>query len=178
MWFPRLNKMQRILILGSGGAGKSTLARQLGKQLDIQVIHLDRMYWKSGWVESDHAIFDQALQQAMTMDQWVMDGNYSRTIDQRLAAADTVIFLDLSRLVCIGRIFKRRWRYHGRSRPDIAEGCPERLDFEFLRWIWHYPRDNKPRLLNKLKVYEHEKRVIVLRSRRAVQCFIDELRRA
>jgi adenylate kinase family enzyme len=101
-----------------------------------------------------------------------MDGNYGGTIDARLAACDTVIFLDLSRLRCLWRVLARRLRYHGQSRPDMAADCPEHLDWEFVRWIWNYPRRTRPQLLQKLAALRDEKRVIVLRTPRDVSRFL------
>ena len=159
--------MRRILIVGSGGAGKSTLATQIGERLNLPVIHLDAHYWRCEWAETVQAFVEQ--------DAWVMDGNYGGTLDQRLETADTVIFLDLPRMLCLFRVVKRRVMYHGRTRPDMTEGCPERLDAEFLKWIWNYPRDNRPRLLSKLEAVGVTARVVVLRSRSEVQQFVNEL---
>ena len=167
--------MRRILILGSGGAGESTLATQVGERLGLPVIHLDAMYWRSGWVEAAKDEWKQAVAGLVKQDAWVIDGNYSGTLDERLAAADTVIFLDLPRALCLFRILKRRAMYHGRTRPDMAAGCPERLDLAFLKWIWNYPRDNRPRVLASLKACENNKQMEVLRSKKDVGLFLDGL---
>ena len=103
-----------------------------------------------------------------------MDGNYGGTLDVRLAAADTVIFLDLPRALCVARALGRALRYWGRSRPDMAAGCPEKLDLKFLRWIWQYPRRNRPVILEKLSRLEG-KRVLRLQSAGAVRRLLTEI---
>lgn len=105
----------------------------------------------------------------------MLDGNYGGTLDRRLEPADTVIFLDLSRWICLRRAVKRRLRFHGRSRPDMAAGCPERLNWEFLRWIWNYPRENRPSLLGKLDRLASDKKVVTLRSPVEVERFLASL---
>lgn len=104
-----------------------------------------------------------------------MDGNYGSTLDLRLAAADAVIFLDLPRSLCIRRVLSRRLRYARRSRPDMAPGCPERLDLKFLSYLWKYPTERRPGILRKLEQASIEKTVIVLRSPDEVDRFVTEL---
>lgn len=103
---------------------------------------------------------------------WVMDGNYGGTLDMRIAAADTIIFLDWPRLNCIWRVIKRRLEFAGGSRPSLPEGCPERLSFEFLRWIWDYPKRRRPGILERLGGVRDEKRVVVLENRAQVEAFV------
>lgn len=168
--------MRRVLLIGCGGAGKSTAATRIGERLGLRVVHLDALYWKPGWVEPAKGEWEQQVRRIVGGEAWVMDGNYGGTLDLRLTAADTVIFLDLPRRVCLWRVLKRRARYHGQSRPNMAAGCPERLDVAFLRWIWSYPETRRPGVLAKLQAVEHEKRVVVLRSRGEVRRFLMSLR--
>jgi adenylate kinase family enzyme len=127
--------MKRILILGSGGAGKSTLASRLGELLKLEVIHLDSYYWKSGWIETPKEEWEEVIERLIIGDSWIIDGNYSRTLGQRIKECDTVIFLDRSRWICLWRVLKRRIMYRNGKRPDMAAGCEEKLDIEFMRWI-------------------------------------------
>ncbi|MGZ8457629.1 MAG: hypothetical protein ACXWZ4_13600, partial [Gemmatirosa sp.] len=106
---------------------------------------------------------------------WVMDGNYGGTLDLRLAASDAVVFLDLPRVVCLTRVLGRALRYRGRSRPDMAPGCPERLSWEFVRWVWEYPTRRRPDVLRRLAALAPTTRVVVLRSPRAVDAWLATL---
>ncbi len=169
---PRIVK--RVMIIGSGGAGKSTLARTLGVRLGIPVVHLDAHFWKPGWVPTRRDEWLEIQKDLMHAQTWIMDGNYGGTMDARLALADTVIFLDLPRVLCLTRALKRRVQYRGRSRPDIAPGCPEKMDPQFLRWIWDFPRTKRPGILKKLEAARAMgAQVIHLRSPRDVNRFLE-----
>jgi len=164
--------MKKIIVIGSGGSGKSTLARSLGEKLNIQVYHLDALFWKPNWVgvpKDEQRIVQNEL---VRKQQWIIDGNYGGTMDIRIKAADTIIFLDIHRIICVYRAFKRRIQYRNRTRPDTAEGCEERLDFQFLKWIWVYPKTKKPDILKNLEELSTEKNIIVLKTPYEVKQFI------
>jgi adenylate kinase family enzyme len=146
--------MKRILIIGCGGAGKSTLARRLGEILHIEVFHLDKLYWQPNWIEPPKDVWKSTLEEILKRDSWIMDGNFGGTMEMRLQACDTAIFLDLPPTVCLYRILKRRLKYRNTNRPDMTVGCNEKVDFKFLGWIWNYRKINKPKvteLLDKTK---------------------------
>ncbi|HET8671863.1 MAG TPA: DNA topology modulation protein [Candidatus Saccharimonadales bacterium] len=164
--------MKRILVIGSGGAGKSTFARRLARTINVEVIHLDSLYWKPGWVETPKQEWKQTVERIITRDSWIMDGNYSGTLDLRLEACDTVIFLDIARAVCIWRVIKRAVAYRNKSRPDMSEGCPERFDFGFLRWIWNYKKRTRPKIVRMLKEIADNKKVIWLRTDAEVERYL------
>lgn len=155
--------MQRIIIIGSGGAGKSTVARQLGERLGIAVTHLDTIFWQPDWQPITRDALISAQQHIMAQPCWIIDGNYSSTLDMRLQAADTVIFLDMPRWLCLWRIMWRRLQYHGRSRPDMRAGCREQLTWEFVRFVWEYPQTRRPAIIARLAT-AHHLRCIILRS--------------
>jgi adenylate kinase family enzyme len=169
---PKAALMRRVLVIGSGGAGKSTLARRLGDRLGLPVIHLDALYWNAGWVATPPGEWARAVADVTERDAWVMDGNYGGTLEVRLAACDTVVFLDLPRLVCLWRVVRRWVRYRGRARPDMAAGCEEQIDAEFLWWIWTYPDRRRPGILARLGALTGGQRVVVLRSRREIEAFL------
>lgn len=173
-----LDKTQakKIIIIGSSGAGKSTLARELGAILDIEAIHLDAFYWHPGWVETPKSKWHSVVQDLTKRKSWIIDGNYSDTLDFRLAAADTVIFLDFSRLLCLWRVIKRRLIYTGKTRPDMASGCPERINGQFLQYIWNYPIARRPVILEKLSQLTPKQQVIILKSPAEVRLFLEVLR--
>lgn len=165
--------MNKVAIIGCGGAGKSHLARRLGDILGLPVIHLDAIFWHPGWVRTPKDEWQRTVETLVRREDWIMDGNYGGTIDIRLAAADTIIFLDFPRLLCLQRVIGRQFRYGGRSRPDLAEGCVERIkpDREFFSWIWNYRHARRPGILEKL-VSLSDKNVFILRRPRDVERFL------
>lgn len=166
--------MERIMIIGCGGAGKSTLARQLGEKRDIPVVHLDKLFWKPGRVSLSKEEFDKVHREAIAQEKWIMDGNFDRTMPERLKRCDTVIYLDFSRFDCLMGVFKRILTTYGKVRPDMGEGCPERFDWEFLQWVWNFnknKREKNYRLLNEAENVE----TIVLKNRRAVKTFLAQI---
>jgi adenylate kinase family enzyme len=164
--------MKKVLVIGPGGAGKSTLSNRLGELLSIDVLHLDKHYWHPGWVETPKPEWRKAVEGLVKHDEWIMDGNYSGTFDIRFEACDTVIFLDMPRGVCLWRVLKRGIKYRDRSRPDMADGCPERLNWKFLVWIWNYPNGTRRKVVKMLESAPGDKSVIWLRSRREVEEFL------
>ena len=167
--------MQRILVIGSGGAGKTTLAKRLGCILKIEVIHLDSLYWQSDWIEPPKPEWQKTVEQLLTRDCWIMDGNYSGTLELRLAACDTVIFLDLPRTTCLWRVIKRARKYRNQSRPEMTEGCPERIDLAFLFWVWNYQKRTKPKIVSMLK-NKPASNIIWLRTDAEVEGFLARLK--
>jgi adenylate kinase family enzyme len=167
--------MQRILVIGSGGAGKTTLALRLGERLSLPVVHLDAKYWHAGWVAAEKEEWTREVARLVHGDAWVMDGNYSGTLDLRIAAADTIVFLDYPRLLCLWRVVKRRLRFHGRARPEMHPECRERISWEFLDWIRTYPSRARPRVLEQLRRAGAAKRIVVLRSSADTARFVDGL---
>jgi adenylate kinase family enzyme len=168
-------RVKRVLVIGSGGSGKTTFSKRLAARTGLPVIHLDQLYWHPGWLKTPDEEWDRLIEVLIARDVWIMDGNYGRTFSTRLAAADTIVFLDLPRVVCTWRIFKRQLRYFGRIRPDAAPGCPERLTWEFVSWVWTYPSRRRPGMLQRLERVRDRKTVIVLRSRAELERFLDQL---
>ncbi len=166
--------MERILIIGCSCSGKSTLARAMGDKLGLPVVHLDQLWWREGWVNTTREEFDNCLERELEKDRWIIDGNYSRTMDKRIARCDTVIYLDFSRWVCLLGMLQRVLGSYGKVRPDMAPGCPERFDWEFIRWIWNYNKRNRPdNELHLAKARHAEK--IVLKNRKQVRAFLQTL---
>lgn len=166
-------RMKRILVIGSSGAGKSTFARNLGEKTGLKVIHLDKLYWKPNWVETiDKDEWKRVVQKTLGGDAWIIDGNYSGTMEMRLEKCDTVIFLDLPRAVCVYRILKRVALSYGKTRVDMAEGCPEQFDWEFIKWVWNYPTRTKPEVEALLTRFGGEKKIIRLKSKKEVENFL------
>lgn len=169
--------MNRILIIGSGGAGKSTFARELGALLDIPVVHLDQLYWKPAWEKPSESDWLATIDAEIARPRWVMDGNFGGTLPRRLARCDTVVLLDISRWICLWRVAKRFVRYHGRHRPEMTPGCHERFDLGFIRWIWNYPSKSKPAKIALLSATGPDQRVVILASTAEVRAFLRETKR-
>ena len=166
--------MERVVIIGCGGAGKSTLARALGEKTGLPVVHLDKLFWRPNWKHVSREVFDELHQQALAKDQWIMDGNFDRTMGERISRCDTVIYLDFSRWACLWGVCKRIVTTYGRVRPDMGEGCPERVDLEFLKWVWTF--NDRHRAKNYRLIHEAKPdRVIVLKNRAAVKKFLSSL---
>lgn len=166
--------MKRVIIIGCGGSGKSTLARHMGEKTGLPVVHLDQLFWKPGWEERSKPEFDKIVQQELEKEEWIMDGNFTRTLPMRIQRCDTVIYLDFSRAACLLGVLKRVLTTYGKVRPDMGEGCPERIDFGFLKWVWNYnknKREGNYRLLNEADHAE----TIVLKNRRSVRKFLKTL---
>jgi len=157
--------MERVAIIGSGGAGKSTLARELGEATGLPVVHLDREHWQPGWLEPPRDEWAKRVEELASADRWIIDGNYGGTMQARLARADTVVFLDFSRVLCTYRVLKRSIQFRNRPRPDMTPGCNERIDPKFLKWVWQYPATRREGILRMLAAEESQgKQVRVLRN--------------
>ena len=166
--------MNRIAIIGSCGAGKSTLAKSLEQKISLPVIHLDSYYWRSNWVETPQKDWNTIHQKLVQGNSWIIDGNYSNTMDSRLEAADTIIWLDFSRNLCLWRIIKRYLQYRGKVRDDMAADCKERLTWEFLQYVYNFPKQQRPKIVSILKKYQDSKKIVILRDSRQVKTFLAE----
>lgn len=165
--------MKKILVIGSSGAGKSTFARRLHEATGLKLIHLDRLYWKPNWVETtDKNEWRETVAEALKGESWIIDGNYSGTLEMRIEACDTVIMLDLPNYICSWRVFKRALVYRKGIRPDMADGCDEKFDWEFLKLTWNYPTRSKPKVEALLKRFRDEKSVIRLKSNAEIENFL------
>lgn len=161
---------KRILIIGCSGSGKSTLAARLGGLTGIPVIYLDSEFWNAGWIETPQDEWRAKVPQLLNGDAWVADGHYNGTLDIRLKRANTVIILDFNRFVCLYGAIKRFLQNYSRTRPDMAEGCPEKIDWEFVCWIWNFNRKERPVMMKKLANFGGN--VIILKTRKQVNEFL------
>ena len=166
-----------MLILGPSGSGKSTLGERLGRILGIPIIHLDRYYWKPNWTYTPEDEWKNKVKNLISSESWVMDGNYTSTLKLRASVADTIIFIDIPRRLSYLRVFARFLRFRGKTRPDLTEDCPEKIDFDFIRWIWDYPHTRKPAIFRFLEKLKPTKNVFILRGQKEVEAFLDSIKR-
>ncbi len=168
-------KPQRICVIGCGGTGKSTLARLLGDRMDLPVFHLDALIWQAGWVLPSREDIIAAQKGNSDGERWVIDGNWDSTMPVRLARADTIIWLDYPTRTALWGIMKRLAHWRGRGRPDMAEGCVERFDWEFLRWVVEFRSKHRQRIPEKIREHGSHARLFQITRRSELPAVLDEL---
>lgn len=175
-----MNAVNKIMVVGSSaGAGKSTFARKLSSVLHLPVHHLDTLFWKPGWIEEDKEIFIKKQQALAQTERWIIEGNYNATFHERLSKADTIVFIHCPLWRCLYQVVKRRIMFHGKSRPDLTEGCKEKIDPGFIWFIMktYYPRQKK--MKQKLKQFEEssdQHKVYVLSGQKEMEQFLAALK--
>lgn len=168
--------MQRVLVLGCSGAGKSTFARRLGAITGLPVVHLDQHYWLPGWREIDPAAWNDLTTALAERSHWIMDGNYSTTIQARLAVADTAFFLDAPRWLCLWRVIWRSLTGFGRTRADLGPDCPDKLpSWEFVKYIWTYNAVRRAKMLKRLEHFPGQ--ALIFRTRGEANRYLASLQK-
>lgn len=165
--------VNRIAIVGCGGSGKSILARQLAASLDLPLTHLDAIYYDRDWNPMPPEEFAARQEKLVAGPAWIIEGNYASTLPIRLAAADTVVFLDLPALTCLWGILQRRWRYQGGQHREV--GVYDRIRWSFIVYIWHYRRDMAPRVRAMIAQHATGARLLTLTSRRQARRLVAQL---
>jgi adenylate kinase family enzyme len=163
--------MKRIMIIGCGGSGKSTLAKQIYHLTGLELIHLDQVFFKPGWVELEMEEWVEKNIELLQKEEWIIDGNYGSTMDMRLEKADTVIFMDTPTHIRLIRVLKRGIQYFGKTRPDMALNFPEKISLDFLRYILFYNKTRRPNILQKLKLFKKKKQVFILKNKTGINSF-------
>jgi adenylate kinase family enzyme len=168
--------MQRIAIIGSSGSGKSTLALELHTILKLPLYHLDQYNWQPGWVARPFEEFSQLHTQLCTQNRWIIEGIYTRTFEERIKTADTIIYLDFSRIICIWRLLKRLYYYYNKPTPSSAPGCPERFDLQFLRYVWNFNRWYKSEIAQLLIHYRDMKTIYIFTKPQHLRSFLTTIK--
>ena len=167
------------MIVGPPGSGKSTLARALGERTGLPVLHIDKIHWRPGWIERSKAEKTRLCQEAEQQCHWIFEGGHSSTWRSRVARADVLIVLDRPVAVQIWRVLRRAVVSLGRTRPDMAEGCPERLSSlpEFVRYIWTTRRSARDKMRRLAAAAPKTCKVVHLQSDDDVAVFLANFRR-
>ncbi|HAB7331013.1 TPA_asm: ATP-binding cassette domain-containing protein, partial [Listeria monocytogenes] len=134
-----LKNKEKVLIIGPNGAGKSTFATELGKHYDFEVCHLDKLFWQENWNAVAKADFEDKVDNIMSSKKkYIIDGDYFFNLEKRLEHADLVIWIKIPLFLCVANIIKRRFKYMTNVRPDVTEGCDEKLNLSFLLYALKY----------------------------------------
>ena len=164
--------MLRILVIGNCGSGKTTVAGELGRKLRLPVLSLDKHFWKPSWEPTERSEWIPIVRELVSGDQWIIDGNYHSTLEIRLEACDTVVFLDFPTQICLFRVLKRQLMHLGQEGDHSAAGCPERFDFEFLKYVVTYNHKMRPRMLEKVDPFKDRKQIVFLKNPMSVNEFL------
>lgn len=165
--------MDRIAIVGCGGSGKSYVARELGRLLDAPVTHLDAVYYDDEWNPLPMEKFEALQRELVAAPRWVIDGNYNSTLQVRLEAADTVIFMDMPTRSCLWGIISRQLRHGGGQ--NTRNGVYNRINRDVVRYVAGYRRKMRPRVQAKIDQFAGHAQVITLTSRRRTRRFLRDI---
>lgn len=158
-------------MIGCGGSGKTTFARELGAEAGIDVVHLDGLYYASDWSTKPAEEWEVLQRKLVAQSSWIIDGNYASTMPIRVAAADTIIYLDLPTRVCLWSVLCRRLQFRGRNRPDL--GVYDRINWQFIRFIWSFRRIRRPHILALIDEHKQDDATFVrITTRRAAKEFV------
>jgi len=163
----RLKTAERLLVIGCSGSGKSTLALRLAGRLGLPYVSMDReIFWLPGWQTRPRAEALARLQGLVAQERWIIDGTSPGTLPLRLPRTHLVLWLRPPRLMSLYGVISRWLRYRGRSRPEMADDCPEKIDREFLAYVWNFEKTESPEIEENLAAFGPEVPVCVLKSRR------------
>ena len=160
--------MKRVVVIGSPGSGKSTFSKKLGGKSGLPIIHLDYYHLQSEHnYRSDTDSWNSRVAELIKPDKWIVDGNYGASFPMRFKAADTIVFFDIPRRICLYRILKRYFYYQNRKREEMPDNWEEKLDLEFLKYVWRFNKQSKPKILNHIKNYKNGNVLIFKKSKEA-----------
>lgn len=162
--------MKRILVIGCSGAGKSTFARKLKELTGLPLIHLDMIWHRADKTTISREEFDRRLDVLLAEDEWIIDGNYARTLEVRLKRCDTVFLLDYPLEVCLAGVESRI----GKSREDMP-WVESEFDAEFREWIERFPQEKLPGIYQLLDAYREGRKIVILKSREAAERCLEQL---
>ena len=165
--------MKRVLVIGGNGSGKSTFSRKLGKKTGLPVVHLDKIFWRGNWEYIAREEFDLLLSAELNKEKWIIDGNFERTLEERIKFCDTVFYFDFSTAKCLFGVTERVLKNYEKTRPDMGGNCPEKFDLEFYKAILRFNKKNRPKTEALLEKYKPE--VIVFKNRKQAEEYLKNL---
>ncbi|MBV8838776.1 MAG: DNA topology modulation protein [Alphaproteobacteria bacterium] len=166
--------MQRVLVMGCSGSGKSTFARKLADRCGLPFVSIDQLFWQPGWREPDRNAFIATMTREAEKPAWVIDGNYTSrsAAELRRARADTIFWFDLPRWVCMVGVLRRSLLGYGVVRPEMAPGCPEQFDLTFYRYVWSYRELQRPKLLAYFAELRGDQTLVTFTTRAQAGAFL------
>ena len=167
--------MQRIIVIGNCGAGKSTFAKKLSQINGLELIHLDQYYYTPDWEGMNSKEWQELVKKVSSKLTWIMDGNYCGTMDLRISRADTIIFLNYSTAKCLWRITKRILKNWGKERPDMVKGCKERFNLKFYHYVASFNLKRRDKLLSKLEKYKKDKQILIFSNDKESNSFLKRI---
>ncbi|MBB3913188.1 AAA family ATPase [Rhizobium fabae] len=173
-----IRRARRILVVGCSGGGKSTLSLKIAARFGLSYFSLDRdVRWLPGWMQRDRVEQRAIIASRILEDRWIMDGTNPSTFDIRLPRTEVVVWVRMPRLLCVWGAISRWMKFLGRTRPEMAPGCIEKVDWEFLRFIWTFEKKFAPRIVAGIAEHGPDVPVLQLKSRRQMRELLDLLGR-
>jgi len=167
--------MQKVLVLGCCGAGKSTFSKKLHSILKLPLIHLDSYYHKPNWKEPEKEEWAKVLKKILSRESFIMDGTYLESLDERIKKSDTIIYLDYSLIKCFFRVIKRVLIDFGKKRSDMAPGCNEEFDLEFLWFVLTFNNKFRKEIIQKLNSVKNKKKVAIFKTDKHADKFLAQI---
>lgn len=167
----------KIAIIGYSGSGKSTLAKKLAEKYQVDVLHFDTVNFLPNWQLRDKEDQKRLTKEFLdTHESWVIDGNYSRLFyERRMLEADIIILLLFNRFSCLYRVYCRYRRYHNSTRSDMAEGCKEKLDLAFIKWILWGGRTKRVKNRYKNVIAQYHEKAVIIKNQKQLDRYVKGL---
>ena len=159
-----IKNVKKISIIGGSGTGKTTLANNLGKELNLPVCHIDGIHHLENWEIRDKKERDSIILEKVSEEQWIIDGTYRSTLKERLENSELVIYLDYSSISQVKGVLGRFIKNHGKEKPEIP-GCEERMTFDFFVWVWNWRKNKRSEIIEKINNIDKSK-VLIFKNRR------------
>ncbi len=166
--------MNKVIVIGSNGAGKSYFSKRLAEKTGLPLVHLDVLFWRENWQNVTKDEFDRLLEHELQKEKWIIDGNFQRTMPKRIDKCDTVFYFDFSTLKSVSGVVERWIKNKGKSRSDMGGNNIERVDFGFLKAVLSFRKKNRKRTYELLSAYP-DVNVVVFHSREQAEKYLERV---